>query len=144
MSIAQNKAVVSRFYEEVWNKWNMSVLEEIFATNWVYHDAGGMELKGMDGFKQFLTMHRTAYPDFQMQVEEMIAEGDKVVSRITAQGTLNGPLMGLTPTGKHFKSPIVEIHRFVGSKLAETYEFANLLDAFQQIGIIPPMSHGKA
>jgi len=82
MSTEENKAVIRRVIEEVWNKGNLAVADEVIANNYVF-DAAGQEFKGPEGLKQAVTIYRTAFPDFHITIDDMVAEGDKVASRFT-------------------------------------------------------------
>jgi steroid delta-isomerase-like uncharacterized protein len=143
MSTEQNKATFRRIITEAFNKGNLSVADECLAASWIYHGAEGMEMKGREGFKQFVTMYRTAFPDLQVTLDDIIAEGDKVCAVGTVQGTFKGNMMGFAPTGKPFKVKLIASSRFEGGKEAEVLEIFDRLTFFQQLGIIPPMGPGK-
>jgi steroid delta-isomerase-like uncharacterized protein len=143
MSTGKNKAILHRIWEEAFNKGNLSIADEVIATNWVYNGAEGMEIKGREGFKQFVTMYRTAFPDLHVTAEEVIAEGDKVAAHGTIRGTFKGAMMGIPPTGKQCTSTVLAISRFEGGKEVEVLEVFDRLAMFQQLGIIPPMGPGK-
>jgi steroid delta-isomerase-like uncharacterized protein len=142
-SSKNNKVVMNRIFNEIFNKGNLKLADELLADDWVYHGAEGMELKGRDGFKQFVTMYRTAFPDLRISVDDMVCEGDKVVSIGNFQGTFKGPLMGIPPTGKQCSGKIMAVSRFKGGKEAEVLEIFDRLAMFQQLGVIPPMGPGK-
>ena len=143
MSIENNKAALRRLYEEAFNKGNLDVVDEIISPKWVYHGAEGMEFKGPGGFKQFLTIYRTAFPDFKGKVQDLIGEGDKVVTVATVEGTFKGTLMGIPATGKHFTNTVVSVSRFENGKEAEVLETMDMFAMFQQLGVIPPMGPPK-
>jgi steroid delta-isomerase-like uncharacterized protein len=143
MSVENNKAVLRRLIEEAFNKGNLSVVDALLATDWVYHGIEGMELKGRDGFKQFVSMYRTAFPDLQITIDDMIAEGDKVAEIATFRGTFKGSLMGIPPTGKQCTGKIMAASRFQDGKEAEVIEIFDRLSMFQQLGVIPPMGPPK-
>ena len=142
MSTEQNKVKVRRVIEEVFNKGNLSVAEEIMANDYVYHMGQGMEFKGPDGFKQLAIIFRNAFPDLHMAVEDMIAEGDKVAARFTLRGTHKGDLMGIAPTGKQFTTTGNVIIRFAGGKEVEAFGAADMLAMYQQLGVAPPIGPG--
>src|SRR5690348_11038428 len=101
MSPEENKANDRRFAEEVWNKGNMSVVDELIAPNFVLHDPiSPTPMQGVEAFKQYIMMYRSAYPDTRFIIEDQVAEGDMAVQRWTAHGTQQGTLMGIPPTGK--------------------------------------------
>ena len=142
MSTEENKASVHRVIEEAFNKGNLAVVDDLMATNYVFHGPGGQELKGPEGFKQMIPMYRTAFPDIHMTIDDMVAEGDKVAFRLTLRGTHKGDLMGIAPTGKQVTVTGTVISRFVGGKELEAWESADQLGMLQQLGVVPPMGQG--
>jgi steroid delta-isomerase-like uncharacterized protein len=139
MSIEENKAIVSRATEEIFNKNNLAVVDELYATNFVSH---GSDIPGVtpdrEGYKQFVTMSRTALPDFHTTIEDMIAEGDKVVQRFTARGTHKGEFMGIPPTGKQVTITGIAIDRIAGGKIVENWVNIDMLGMMVQLGVVPP------
>ena len=138
MSTEENKAMLRRVWEEVFNKGDLAVANEIMVPNYVYRGPMGQELKGPEGFKQVVTMFRTAFPDLHATVEDMFAEGDKVAHRATIRGTHKGDLMGIAPTGKQVTVSATVISRFVGGKEVEAWANIDMLAMFQQLGVSPP------
>ena len=136
MSIEENKAIVRYGTEEGWNQGNTAVFDEHLAADYVGHDPSG-PLHGPEGFKQFYATYRTAFPDTHLTIEDQIAEGDTVVSRWTATGTHQGPLMGIPPSGKRVRVTGITITRFASGKLAEEWFNYDTLGMLQQIGAIP-------
>lgn len=96
----ENKALIRRYFEEVWNKGNLAFVDENMASSYVNHDPALAGFPQIQGFKQRVTMIRTAFPDFHFTIDDMVAEGDKVVTRWTARGTNRGAFMGIPPTGR--------------------------------------------
>ena len=139
MSTEENKAVLRRNCEEAFNKGDLAVADETIANNYVYHGSGGQEFKGPEGFKQLITMFRTAFPDFHVTVEDMVAEGNKVAHRATMRGTHQGDLMGIAPTGKQVTISAIVISRFEGGREVEAWSNLDQLGMMQQMGIAPPM-----
>jgi predicted ester cyclase len=138
----QNKTTLRRLFDEAFNKGNLAVVEEIIAPNWGYHGPSGMELKGPEGFKQFITMYRTAFPDLHITITDMIAEGDKVATIGRYQGTFKGNFMGSAPTGKSVSGTVMALSRLAGGKEVEVVEILDMLSFCQQAGIVPPMGKG--
>ena len=99
MSIEDNKAIVRLTAEEVWSKGNLAIVDEIYAPDFVCHFIVGPEWKGPDGVKNNVQQHRTSFPDWNEQIEDIIAEGEKVVIRFTSRGTHKGEFEGIPPTG---------------------------------------------
>ena len=139
MSTEENKAVLRRNCEEAFNKGDLAVADENIAPNYVYHGSGGQEFKGPEGFKQLITMFRTAFPDLHATIEDMVAEGDKVVHSLKMQGTHKGDFMGIAPTGKQVTITSIDISRFAGGKEVEALGIMDLLGMYQQMGVTPPM-----
>ncbi len=136
-STEANKASVRRFYDEVFNKKNRAAIDEFIAPNHVDHAAPLGLLGGIEGAKQTLTMYLTAFPDLHFTVEGIIAEGDKVVARLTARGTQQGAFMGIPPTGKQVTVTAIDISRIVGGKSVEHWLEMDTLGLLQQLGVIP-------
>jgi predicted ester cyclase len=142
MSTETNKAAIRRVYEEAFNKGNVAMLKEVQAPSFVYHGTGGIELKGPEGFGQYIAMLRSAFPDAQMTLENIVAEGDYVTHRFTLTGTHKGDLQGTTvipPTGKRVAAKGSGWSRFEGGKEVEAWQDFDMLTLLQQLGVAPPM-----
>ena len=138
MSTEENKAIELRFFEEVVNKGNLAAIDELFADNFVQRDATPGTADDREGTKQFFAVAHSAFPDFHSTLEDMFAEGDKVVQRFTARGTHKGKWMGIAPTGKQITIPGIAIHRITGGKIVEGWTSMDMLGALQQLGVVPP------
>ncbi len=114
MSTEDNKALVRRLYEEVFNRGNLPTVDELLATDYIDHTALPGTSPGPEGLKQFISMFRAAFPDLHFTIEDMIAEGDTVVVRQTYRGTHKGDLMNIPPTGKQVTITSIDIGRFAG------------------------------
>ncbi len=136
MSIEENKAMTRRIFE-VFNTGNMALADEVIAADIVDHQAPPGTEPGLAGFKQIVSMFRTAFPDVQMTIDDMIVEGDKVVTRSTMGGTHQGEFMGIPPTGKQFTATTIDIVRFAGGKAVEHWGNSDDLGMLQQLGVIP-------
>jgi steroid delta-isomerase-like uncharacterized protein len=136
MSMEENKALARRMTEEVFNKKDMSLLDEFVDTNFVLHVTVG-DFKGPEGFKQFLTTYFAGVPDMHTTIEDEIAEGDVVVHRTTVHGTQTGNFGGIPATGKQFTIMMINIIRFDNGKYLESWSIADLLGMMQQIGLAP-------
>jgi len=135
MTPNQNKALVRRFYEEVWNKGNLDAADEVFAANYVRHDLRpGNALPGPDGQKQIARDFRAAFPDLHMSVDLMIAEGDLVTARWTTEGTNTGVWGSVPATGKPIRFSGVNIFRIADSKVVELWNHRDDLGVMQQLG----------
>lgn len=140
-----NKNVVRRLFEEVWNNGNLPVADQLFAPNYVHHDASTPEVGlGPDSEKKRVTLYRTAFPDLRLTAEEIIAEGETVVARWSCRGTHKGDLSGIAPTGKQFTISGVTIVRFSSGKMAEGFVNWDSLGLMQQLGVVPQLAKAKA
>ena len=138
MSAEQNKALERRIFDEL-NKGNLAVADELFVNDYVYHGPpGGMSAQSSEEFKQMITMLRSAFPDFNMKIEEMIAEGEIVCTRATYSGTHKGEFLGAPPTGKQFSVAAQVMARFVRGKEVEAWGIVDSASMLQQLGIQPP------
>jgi steroid delta-isomerase-like uncharacterized protein len=136
MSTEDNKAATRRFFEEVWSQGNLTVVDELCAPNFIYHTPLG-PIHGLEGFKQFANMYRTAFPDVRVQIEDQIAEEDRVATRWVASGTHEGELMGIAPTGNRVTVAGMTIDRIANGQVVETWDNYDALGMMQQIGAIP-------
>ena len=139
MSTEENKAVVRRYHEEIFNKGNLAVADEVFDSNYLNSVLDQMGLpRGPEGFKQYATMIRTAFPDFNLTIEDQVAEGDREVHRITGRGTHKGTFMDIPPTNKHIEIRGIMIDRIAGGKVVESWAQVDMFGVMQQLGVIPP------
>ena len=114
MSIEQNKAAVRRMFDEAINQGDLSIADELLSSDYVYRSPGSPDLHGPDGFKDLISMYRSACPDLHLTIDELIADGETVVTRWTGHGTQLGEFMGIAPTGKHVTVAGVIITHFRG------------------------------
>lgn len=135
MSTEDNKTLVRRFYDEVWNLGNTDFAHEVFAENYVRHDLRPTEaLPGPAGQKKIADDFRAAFPDLEVVVDLIIGEEDFVVSRWTASGTQSGPWGALEPTGHRATFSAVNIFRFEDGKVAEIWNHRDDLGLMEQVG----------
>jgi len=138
MSTEENKAMVRRYHEELFNKGNMAVADELFDPNYLNSACEQLGLpRGPEGFKQYVTMMRTAFPDFNVTVEDQVAEGDKEVHRVKARGTHKGDMMDIAPTNKRVEVNAIVIDHISGGKVMETWAEVDMFGMMQQLGVIP-------
>jgi len=135
MSTEENKAMDRRFFEEVWNRGNLAVVDELMSSDFKSHDP--TIAAGSAGFKHFVSLFRAAFPDVHITIEDQLAEGDKVVTRWTARGTHKGDLMGIAPTGKQVTVTGINIGRVEGGKFVEGWFNIDDLGLLQQLGVVP-------
>ena len=135
---AEHEAAVRRFFEELWNEGRLEVADELIAPDAVNHDpAMPEEARGPEGARQQVSMYRAAFPDTRMTILDLFSSGDRVVTRWRAEGTHEGELMGLAPTGAKVTVEGIAIDRFEGGKVVESWNHWDNLGLLQQLGAIP-------
>ncbi len=140
-----NKNVVRRLFEELWNKGNLPVADELFSPNYAHHDPSTPDFgRGPESEKKRATLYRTAFPDLRLTIEDIIAEGETVTARWSCRGTHRGDLSGIAPTGKQFTISGVTIVRISNGKMAEGYVNWDALGLMQQLGVVPQLAKAKA
>jgi predicted ester cyclase len=136
MSVEQNKAIYRRFYEEFVNEGNDAVADELIATGVVSHSPFPGQAPGSEGVKNTFAMFRAAFPDLHATLEDIIAEDDKVMGRLTVRGTHKGAFMDAQPTGNVVTYEEVVILRFKEGKIVEHWAVADALALMQGIGAV--------
>lgn len=133
-----NRAILRRLIEEVYNQGNLAVADELYSMDAVRHDPATPDVgKGPEFAKQIATRYRAAFPDLHLSIADMIVEGDKVATRWTCTGTHQGVLQGIAPTGKNISLSGISIGRFANGKIAEEWANWDTLGMMKQLGIIP-------
>jgi len=132
MSLEENKTIVRRLFE-AFNKQDLALLDELIAPDYVDHPR---QLRGLESYKQHLTMFYKSFPDSHETIEDIIAEGDKVWIRVKGTGTHTGEYRGLAPTGKKITWEAVDIWRIVDGKVVELWYAVVELDFYKQLGVI--------
>ena len=140
MSTEENRALIRRFLEEVFNQRNVAAVDQYMAGDYVDHVLPPGVPPTREGFKQFIGPFLEAFPDFRYTVDDLIAEGDRVVARLTAQGTQQGAFMGVPATGKRATWSEIHIGRVANGQIAEHWGEIDNLGMLQQLGVIPPPS----
>ena len=132
--MADNKSIVQRFHEEVWNKGNYSAIDGLIGPNWTMHDANTPPMPGgPEGMKAMAAGYKGAFPDMRTTLEQVVGEGDRVVVRWRCDGTHTGDLMGLAPTGKKVSFCGTEIHRVADGQIQETWLNWDMADMMRQL-----------
>jgi steroid delta-isomerase-like uncharacterized protein len=140
-----NRTLMRRAIEEVWNRGNFALVDELVASDFVGHsDAVGHpepaennEPDGPEGYKQYFAMLRGAFPDIHFTIEDQITEGDRVVTRWVARATHKGAFQGIPPTGNQGVVTGITIYRVANGKFVEGWTNLDALGMQQQLGILP-------
>ena len=132
MSIEANKALLRLFLDEVYNKGNVAVADQVIAPGYVSHNELNIEVLGPEGIKKAAIMQRTAFPDLVTTIDDLIAEGDRVVVRGHDQGTHLGEFMGFPPSGRRFTITWIDIFRVEHGQLVEAWLETNV-ESFKKL-----------
>lgn len=128
------KVIIKRFYDEVINERNLELLDELTTPDFIEHEEVAGVASGREGAKQFFSMVQSAFPDFRMNVEDIISEGDKVVVRSKLTGTHKGEFMGVPATGKSISVSVIDIVLFSEGKVAEHWGVTDTGGMMEQLG----------
>ena len=141
MTPDESKALVRRFYEEI-DKGNVDAMDQFVAENYIDHNpAPFVAATGLEGLKESFKIFEKATPGYHI-IEDQIAEGDKVVTRLTSIGKHDGDLPGAPRTGNDMKMTSITIHRIANGKLAEKWSEKDMIALLTQLGIMKPPAKG--
>jgi steroid delta-isomerase-like uncharacterized protein len=136
MSAEENREIVRRFWG-VWEEGNLGLVDELVAPDYVNHSPGmPNQPEGPEGVKAVVSMFRAGMPNLRVVIEDMIAEGDKVMMRYKIEGTHEGELFGVPPTGRRVSIESITVERVSGGKIREHWRVTDTLDMMQQLGAI--------
>ncbi|MBI2321017.1 MAG: ester cyclase [Chloroflexi bacterium] len=144
MSTEANKALVRRYFEAIDARRDPAVLDEFLAPDFLTHNPPPGFAPDLDGQKRAFVHFLAATPDGYHVIEDMVAEGDRVVTRVTAYGTQSGELFGIPPTGRWIKASGIAIHRLADGRIVEHWHEADMLGVLQQLGVVPVPGQGGA
>jgi steroid delta-isomerase-like uncharacterized protein len=129
-----NKSVIKHYWEGKWNKRSPEILDELQTQDVVYHGTSEI-MNGIEEYKQVYKAYLSSFHNSRIVIEELIADGDKVMSRIRLYATHNGELEGIPPTRKEISVSIFTVFRLVDGKIAEEWETMDQLEIMQQLGM---------
>ena len=135
----ENKRLIYRWFEEVWNRGDAAVIDELLAEDGVIHglnDANGNPVRGLAGFHEFHNQFRGAFPNVVVAVEDVIAEGDKVVARCGVRGTHTGAHLGFEATNAPVEFGGIAIVRIKDGKIVEAWNHFDFLEMNKQLGVL--------
>ena len=138
MSAEESKATMRRYLDVFEQGNNLHILDELLAPDYINHTPATPDLPtGPEGVKGVVTMFQSAMPDLRVIVQDMIAEGDKVATRYTLEGTHRGELFGFPPTGQRLSIKSISVERVSEGKIREHWRVTDSLDMMQQLGVVP-------
>ena len=133
------KAIMQRIYEEVFSQGNLDVIDELLADDFVEHEELPPGIpQGKGAPRAFTTMFRSAFPDFRMTVEEMLQDGNKVITRVRVSGTHKGEFMGMPPTDNKFDVAAIDIIEFRDDKAIGHWGVMDMAAMMEQLGVGGP------
>jgi steroid delta-isomerase-like uncharacterized protein len=137
-SVETNKETIRGLIQNVWNGGDLDGVSTYVAPDIVFHDAPTPNLPpGIEGVKHIPAFWRSAFPDMEITIDDLIGEGDMVVQRFRMRGTQNGELMGVPPTGRFVEMEGINFFRLKDGLLEERWGIADVLSALQQMGVLP-------
>jgi steroid delta-isomerase-like uncharacterized protein len=136
--------VFRRVIDELINNGNLAVFDELIAPDFVEHELPPGVPPGREGTKQLFSSLHIAFPDIRAEIEDVVAQDDKVVFHMTWRGTHTGPFMGIPPTGKRVAFEVFDMVRVADGKVAEHWGLMNQLSLLQQLGVIPTPEQATA
>ena len=134
----RNVRVARRVWDDVWHEGNFGAADELFDPRFIRHDLDPARGQGRKENEDFIRRMRSAFPDLRFGVDDVVARGDKVVTRYHFEGTHLGDALGFDATGKRVTYTGMVIQRFEGGRIVEQWTEANLLSLFRQLGLAPP------
>ena len=137
MSVKENKALVRRLFNEIWNKVNPAIVDELCTTNFTFNYAASGVSNDREGYKQTAIMWTSGISDLEVTLEDMVAEGDKVAVRWNVSCNHTGEFMRVPPTGKRVAMVGISIFRIEGDKIIEEWGEMDTMGLMQQLGTIP-------
>jgi steroid delta-isomerase-like uncharacterized protein len=134
MSTEENKAIARRWNEELWSKGNLAAVDELFASDFVWHYAPPGVASDREGYQQYYSEDLSAFADMNCTIEVIVAEEDKVAVRWNWRGIHKGDYMGIAPTGKQVTLTGISILRIAGGKIVEEWTESDNLGFMEQLG----------
>ena len=143
---AENRVIARRVREEIWNGGPLSVVDQLFDVNCINHVGDPITPDfgtGPESFKKLVAMYRSAFPDAHMTINDILADGDKVMVGWTAHGTHLAPLLNLAPTRMPVTVTGIDVYRIFNGKIEETWVSWDALGFLQQLGAVPAFEQAK-
>jgi len=137
MATESNKQRAREFIERIWNDHNLEAVDDFVTPDFVQHDPLSGEARGPEGMRRFVSTYLDAFPDLQFTIEDMVAEGDRVVTHWTSRGTHKGALMGIEPTNRSVEVSGITIARMADGQTREAWVVWDALGLLNQLGVVP-------
>lgn len=131
--LGANRALVRRFIEDFWAGGDLSRVEDFLAPDYIEHNLLPGQEPGLEGYKRRFLSLRAAFPDVRITIEDMLAEGDRVMARVTIEGTHLGPFLGQPASGRVVRMAAINIYRVAGGQIAERWGVQDLYGLLRQM-----------
>jgi steroid delta-isomerase-like uncharacterized protein len=138
-----NVALIRRFYEELWNRWDLAVAREVVAPDIRFRGSLGTTVEGLDAFVGYVEQIRAAFPDWHNQIDELITVDDRVVARMTWTGTHRGSLLGIPPSGRAVTYVGAAFFRVREGKIREAWVVGDTQELWKALGGLAVPSHPR-
>jgi|SRR6516225_353763 len=138
-----NRALVRRYYDELWNQWQLELIPELLAQDFRFRGSVGVTTRGIGAFADYVRMIRDAFPDFHNRIESMLAEDNRVVARLQYTGTHRGKIFGIDPAANHLSYAGVGIFTIGGHQLRSAWVLGDRYELMRQLGALaePSSAH---
>ena len=140
-----NERVVRRFYDELWNRWDLAVAEELVAADIRFRGSLGTELRGIGDLRRYVEQVRAAFGDWHNRIDDLIVASDQVVTRMTWSGTHRGELLGVAPTGRSVGYAGAAIFRLEQARIEDAWVVGDTQELWRALGLLSvPLSSPDA
>ncbi len=126
-------SLVRVFYDEVWNRWNDALVDEVLAVDLVFRGSLGDEVRGRGGFRGYRDKVRAAFPDFTNEVVDLVVDGDRAAARLRYTGTHAGPVLGIPATNRRIDYAGAAFFRLTGEQIAEAWVLGDVAGLRRQL-----------
>lgn len=135
MTEQANKALIRRYYEEMWNSWNFALVDELLSADISFRGSLGIKVQGLAAFCEYMRSVQRAFPDFHNKIKQLVAEGDHVVARLNYTGIHRGEMFGAQPSGKSISYAGAAFFRIGEGRVAKGWVLGDLVRLLQQLGV---------
>jgi len=135
--VTENRHLVQRYYEQLWNEWNFALATEIVTQDIRFRGSLGIEARGLSQFLDYMRLVQSAFPDFANEIVEMVAEHDAVAARLTYTGTHQGEILGFGGTGRRVKYSGAAFFKIAGDRIFEAWVLGDTQNLVRQLSTTP-------
>lgn len=134
--LRDNRTLVRRYYDELWNQWKLELISELLAEDFRFRGSLGVSICGRGAFADYANLVRSAFPDFQNHIESMLAEDNRVIARVQYNGRHHGKIFGIEPTGNQISYTGIATFVIGGSRLMSAWVLSDRYELMSQLGAI--------